>query len=43
MMKAMNEFNLINICDKLIEFNLISEKRKRLIIDKNRELTKSTK
>jgi len=36
-MKAMNEFNPINIVNKLIEFDLITEKQMQTIIDKNRK------
>ena len=37
MMKAMNEFNLIVMCDTLLDYGLITEQRKSIIIKKNRK------
>lgn len=37
-MKSMNEFNLINIVNKLKEFNLITEYQRQKIITKNRKI-----
>lgn len=41
-MKSMDEFNLINIVNKLIEFDLITQNQRHKIIDKNRQRLSKT-
>jgi len=36
-MKYIDEFNLINLVNKLFEFNLITEKQRQKIINTNRK------
>ena len=36
-MKYIDEFNLINLVNKLFEFNLITEKKRQKIINTNRK------
>jgi len=36
-MRLLDEFNLINMLNKLLEFNLITEKQRQRIINKNRK------